>query len=333
MPSSTQPRIGRPRVTSEPGPLWFREIAAGHLASLRRKGRRPNTLTAYKYELRALGHWLDREAIANAEQLTGQQLERWQDFRAGEVVPRTQQIAATAVRAALRWAAIQEPPMAAPTLWLRISTPHTARLLPRPIPRADLKKVIAAIAPRPAPSDLERLRTRALFLVILSSGARISEALSLDRDQLQGRAAMVIQKGGSEKLVLISAAADEAIADYLDARSDKCPALFVEHGPGRAWLAGLANPQPDLQLPWRVRKGVQVAWDHLCLEVGIPRFTSHQIRHTCATELLRQHVDSLVIAKHMGHRDLSSIGGYAEVGLDEREQMLEVLDERMRRAS
>jgi len=160
-----------------------------------------------------------------------------------------------------------------------------------------------------------------MFLLILSSGARISEALSLDRGQLQGRTGKVIQKGGDEKLLVISAAAESAIADYLEARADSCVALFVGHAVQQL-------------VPKRLnKKSSQVDFDHLCEDLGIARFTAHQVRHSCATMLLRQGVDSLVIAKHLGQRGLASIDGYAEVGLDARHEMLEQLDVWIRKAS
>jgi site-specific recombinase XerD len=258
----------------------------------------------------------------DVEQLTGSGIERWQDYRAGVVVPGTQQVSASAIRGALRWAATQEPPLCAPTLWLRLTTPRTARLLPRPIPRADLETILEALGP-PEPRELVRLRTRALFLLILSSGARITEALSLDRGQLQNGSAVVIQKGGSEKLLVVSAAAEVAIADYLAARTDNGRALFGLHRPG-------SEKEDPIRLG---HQGAQWQWTYLCQDLGIKRFTNHQVRHSCATELLRQGVDSLVIAKHLGHRGLGSIAGYAEVGLASRQQMLEVFDARIRRAS
>src|SRR5207237_10175458 len=125
----------------------------------------------------------------------------------------------------------------------------------------------------------------------------------------------VIQKGGSQKLLVLSEAAEVALADYLSARSDSCPALFVYDG---------ARTDEPLSYKEAMR-----GWNRLCAEVGVKRFTNHQIRHSCATELLRQKVDSLVIAKHMGHRDLKAISGYAQVGLDVRHEMLEVFDDRI----
>jgi len=308
------------------GPPWFRDLCASFLRYLVRKGRRPNTAKTYTYAFGDLGAWLDGEGIADAEHLTGSALERWQDTFATTHKASSQHVYAAAARSALKWAAMQEPPLAPPTLWLRLVIPRTPHLLPKPIPQRDLGQLLLALAPFPtieAPTKqyLERLRTRALFFTILSSGMRIFEVLSLDRDQLQDRTATVIQKGGVEKLIVVSKAAEVAIADYLDARADSCDALFVHHDRVR---------ERDTRLS---PSGARTGWNNLCTELGIRRFTSHQIRHSCATELLRQHVDSLVIAKHLGQRGLGAIAGYAEVGLAERHEFLEVLDDKIRRAS
>jgi len=324
-------RMGRPRTMHLPaGPPWWEEWCAGYLAHLARKGRRPNTRKAYLFELRAFGRWLELVSIANPDQLTGAHLDRFQDWRAGQIVPKTQQVSASALRGVFRWASIQAPPLVDATLWLRLTTPRCPARQPRPIPRADLKQIRTVFEARP--DDLVRLGRRALFQVILSSGARITEALSLDREQLDGiPTATVVQKGGREKLLVISATAARAIADYREARRDDCEALFADHTEGRRWLAFAAGQVPP---PARLRiKGAQRGWDELCIELGIKRFTNHQIRHSCATELIRLGNNVVVVAKHMGHRGLASIDGYAEVGLDQREEMLKGLDARTLTAS
>lgn len=221
--------------------------------------------------------------------------------------------------------------MCPPALSFRVTSPRKPTRLPRPIPRAELDAILAELAP--VGGDLVRLRTRALFHTLLSSGARISEVLSLDRDQIRDRSAVVVQKGGSQKLILISETAELAIADYLEARSDGCPALFAFHGYGRHWLSVLAGTHKTLRPSRLTIKGVQWAWDGLSADLGVARWTSHMIRHTCATELLRQGVDSLIVARHLGHTGLQTIATYAEVGLSCRQSMLEVFDQRIRRAS
>ena len=304
-----------------PAPQWWVEVSAGYLRSLARRGRRPNTRRAYTFELLDFGDWLQRTGVEAIIDLTREHIEAWQDDVQTRKAPGTQQVTATAVRGALRWAADQELPMSSPTLWLRVAQCRAPRRKPRPIPLRDLKVLWAYLELAPEANgerlSLLALRTRALFWILFSSGARISEALQLDRDQLQGCAATVIQKGGFEHELVISATAAAAMVDYLAARSDAGRALFVSHKPGRETGKRL------------VRSSEQLSWNHLCRLLGIARFTSHQLRHSCATELVRRHVDSMVVSKHMGHRSLSSLAGYVEIVLDTRREAMAVLDCRM----
>jgi site-specific recombinase XerD len=293
----------------EPG--WWVDLGHGYLRAVARRGGRPNTQRAYSFELRDLGDWLQRAGVVALSDLNRQHIEAWQDEMATRLAPRTQQVAATAVRGALRWAADQDLALSNPSLWLRVEQRRAPRLVPRPIPLRDLK-IIWAYLDAPG-ATLTELRTRALFWVIFSSGARISEALSLTRTSIQDGTALVIQKGGSPHTLMINRKACASIADYLAARKDRTPALFISHDPVRPLAPwGKQDPQPE--------------WDRLCAELHIGRFTSHQIRHSCATELLRRHVDSLVIAKHMGHRGMGAIAGYAEVALESRREAMEALD-------
>jgi site-specific recombinase XerD len=301
------------RVRTQPD--WWLELSAGYLRSLGRLGRRPNTQRAYSYELLDFGEWLDRAGVRSLPELTRRHIECWQDEVHERKAPRTQQVAACAVRGVLRWAADQDLPLSNPSLWLRVVRRRAPRLKPRPIPLTDLQ-LIWAYFESPAsytPSTaLLVLRTRALFWLIFSSGARISEALSLNRISVADGTALVIQKGGSEHRLMISQKAAATMAEYVAARTDPSLALFVSYA--RHPFSRLGQQE------------AQRSWNQLCRDLGIARFTSHQIRHSCATELLRQHIDSLVIAKHMGHRGLGSIEGYAEVGLDSRRLAMEALD-------
>jgi len=290
-------------------PAWWAEISEGYLRSLLRKGRRPNTSRAYAAELRDFGRWLELQRVRSLLELSRKHIEAWQDDIHGRKAPRTQQVASTAVRGLLKWAADEELPMVTPGLWLRIVQRRAPRLIPRPIPLRDLI-VISNYFAAPAPAgteiqSLEHLRTRALFLVILSSGARISEALQLTSAAMGDNTIPVVQKGGSIHMLVISDRARVAARDYLEARPDTRPQLFI--GYDARWPLALLT-----------QKGAQASWDQLCRTLGLARFTSHRIRHSCATEMIRNHVNPVIVAKHMGHRDLASIQGYAEIDLEER---------------
>src|SRR6185437_12283889 len=157
-------------------------------------------------------------------------------------------------------------------LWSRVIPRKVPRRKPRPIPFQDLTLILARFdAWCESNPSLEQLRTRALFLAMLSCGARITEALSLRRASIVDGCAVIEQKGGSEHVLVFSAKALTAIQDYVRARTDADPALFPI-----------------------CYKEAQRGWNRLCIELAIPRFTSHRLRHTCCTELLRRHVGALV---------------------------------------
>ena len=120
----------------------------------------------------------------------------------------------------------------------------------------------------------------------------------------------MVQKGGSKHVLLFSELAVSAAEDYMQARVDDDLALFLGH-PHRVGCAKGSR---------LTHGGADTAWNRLAAELGIGHFSSHSIRHTCATTMLRRRVDSLIIARHMGHRGLATIAGYAEVGLDQRRE-------------
>lgn len=296
-----------------PVPLWWLQISDGYLRSVARRGRRPNTLRAYRFELDDFGSWLQAHEVAELRALLRAHVEAWQDdLRERKALP-TQMVAAAAIRGLLKWAADQELALSSPTLWLRVASPKVPPGVPRPIPARDLATLRHALTPA-EPTDVWRLRTRALFWVTYSSGGRVSEALSLLRHSLSDGAALVIQKGGRAHTLVISATARQAILDYEDHRTDSSKFLFASLRPGR-----LNDP-----LGW---EETQEGWDRLGRELGISRFTTHQIRHSCGTSMRRRGVDIVLIARHLGHRGLRTVMGYLEIELDDRVRAVALLDE------
>lgn len=297
-------------------PGWWSALCEGYLRSLSRRARRPNTLIAYRNELEDFGTWLLEKRIKDLSELKRIHVEDWQDDLQGRKKVSTQGVAATALRGFLKWAADQELELASPTLWLRVATPRVPPPLPNPIPMRDLQIMKRALADA-EPAQLWRLRTRALFWLIYSSGCRISEALSLMRGAFaDGDNTAVIQKGGRRHTLVISEGARQALADYQLLRRDRVPSLF----------ASLDSPGEDQ--PLRKRE-VQESWDLLAAALEVERFTTHQLRHSCATDILRGTGDIMLAAKHLGHRSLQAIQGYAEVAMDKRRQAVASLDGRM----
>ena len=132
--------------------------------------------------------------------------------------------------------------------------PAPAKRLPKALPLSDVEAILEAAG---APGTTLALRDRALLEVLYGTGARISEAVGLDVDDLDETDGTVLLrgKGGKERLVPIGSYAREAVAAYLvrgrpELASTKAPtgsttggALFLNaraagcrgSPPGRCW--------------------------------------------------------------------------------------------------
>ena len=148
------------------------------------------------------------------------------------------------------------------------------------------------------------LRFRALVEALLGSAMRISELLSLQREQVdfQAREAKIVGKGNKERVVFFSERAASWIARYLQTRQDCHSALFVCRG-GNSPLK-----QPDIWRPFsRYRKLAGI----------LKPVTPHLLRHTAATQLLFNGCPVGHIKEILGHERLETTCRYY-LGLDHR---------------
>ena len=180
-----------------------------------------------------------------------------------------------------------------------VDVPKLPERLPKPLADGARDLLLESL---PAESLPEK-RDRAFVLFLLSTGARIAEALRLDRSDWQPGRMRVIGKGDRERIVRITEKARAAMEDYLAARTDPSPALFIGFQPARK--------DSD-----RNRLTVQGA-HHICrqlaLRLGIPPFHPHQMRHTLGTLLQETMGDARLTAETLGHRGLASVAGYTKI--------------------
>lgn len=280
----------------------------GFLASIRRRGLSPATATIYGWALRDLETWLAARGVVDVRELDRELLEGWQDSLQQRLSPKSRAVAATAVRGCLLWAADRD--LVDWRLQRSVVTVRTAKGMPRPIPLKNLRRIVAYLAPRRRGATERELRDRALFTLLLTTGARISEVLRLERAAILEDRPVVVQKGGSQKRLLITPTARQQLLDYLARRPDDLPWLFV-------------TTEARRQLG---RQQVQRAWKLLAGKVGVPRWTSHQLRHTCATEMRRAGISPLVIAEHLGHSNLATLPNYAAIVDEDEGQKIEALE-------
>lgn len=151
------------------------------------------------------------------------------------------------------------------------------------------------------------LRDRALLEVLFSTGLRVSELTSLDRDRVNikdGEFA-VTGKGGRTRVVYLSAEARRWLARYLAQRKDDAKAVFIT-GQGKP-----GSPRFARRLSVRsVQRLVKVC----CRKAGITLPASpHTLRHSFATDLLGHGADLRSVQELLGHKNVATTQIYTHL--------------------
>lgn len=161
-------------------------------------------------------------------------------------------------------------------------------------------------------SDIKTLagaRDRAILEMLFSTGLRVSELCSLNRDiDLSQDELTVRGKGDKVRLVFISSDAKRAVKQYLDQRKDMEEALFVPFGP---------RAEADIRRGNEVRltpRSVERIIKKMAIKAGITKkVTPHVIRHSFATDLLYNGADLRAVQTLLGHANITTTQVYTHV--------------------
>jgi integrase/recombinase XerD len=185
----------------------------------------------------------------------------------------------------------------------------TPPALPRRLPRTlSVDEVDQLLAGRPG-DDAAALRDRALLELLYSTGARISEAVGIDVDDLDERARTVLLrgKGGKQRLVPVGRPALAAVEAY---RVRGRPALAMRGRGTSALLLNARGARLSRQSAFHVlRAAAETA--------GVAREVSpHTLRHCFATHLLAGGADVRVVQELLGHASVATTQLYTHVTVD-----------------
>jgi integrase/recombinase XerD len=195
-----------------------------------------------------------------------------------------------------------------------VRPPAPPRRLPKAISIGDVERLLAA-----AGVGQSALRDRALLELLYATGARISEVVGLDVDDVElsgdsrsSSVAGVIRlngKGGKQRLVPVGSFARDAVDAYL-----------VRARPTLAAAAGHQQPSPALFLNARGgRLTRQGAWGTLraaAVRAGLAEVSPHVLRHSFATHLLDGGADVRVVQELLGHASVTTTQVYTLVTVD-----------------
>lgn len=152
-----------------------------------------------------------------------------------------------------------------------------------------------------ASARLLALRDHALLQTLVSTGLRVAECASLDRDNVRDSGEMPVRgKGNKVRVVFLSPVALMAIKTYLQERFDIDPALFISHGTS-------SNSRLTTRTVQRMIK------KHAALAGLTKRVTPHTLRHSYATDLLANGADVRQVQQLLGHASITTTQVYTHL--------------------
>jgi site-specific recombinase XerD len=268
------------------------------------KGSSPLTIRNYRHYLTRFNEFLSRKKIN--QKLSNINPKTVHDFRlylSGMNLSRkTQGYHAIALRSFLKWLIKNDYQVMAPE---KIDLPKTKDREVKFLNGEQIDRLLNA----PTLSTIQGKRDKAILEVLFSTGLRVSELASLNREKvdLKRREFGITGKGGRARVVFLSARSAEWIEKYLNERKDHYKPLFIRH-------KGKVDPTTtDESMRLSVRS-IQRMLKKYVKKVKLPvDATPHTIRHSYATDLLMAGADMRSVQEMLGHKNISTTQIYTHV--------------------
>ncbi|MBX0328842.1 tyrosine-type recombinase/integrase [Oscillochloris sp. ZM17-4] len=271
----------------------------GDFLADRQRQLRPNSLRAYRADLRIAAAALPQPL----DQITPQHIEAF--LADPKVAPSSARRRGAALSRFFRWAVREEYVDQNPLD--RVEPIPGERRLPRPVPAGDPRQDVAkaiALAPQPF---------RLIFTLLRETGMRIGEALGLNLGDVTiepGREGLRIREAKNKV---------ERVATLGPNSTPKSLRGLRAHTRALASLP-LTTPLFSSNRGTRVSyAAAQYQWARCCTRAGLVepdgslRYTLHQLRHTRGTELIEAGQPLEIVQRVLGHRDIRSTQGYADL--------------------
>lgn len=142
------------------------------------------------------------------------------------------------------------------------------------------------------------LRNKFVVSLLYSSGIRLSEMISLNRDSIKDRSFTVVGKGKKARLCFIDERTENIMNEYLASRNDDCEALIISY-------KNKARMTPT---------NVQLLIKNTAERAGITKkVTPHILRHSFATNFIRNNGNIKYLSVLLGHVSINTTAVYTHV--------------------
>lgn len=275
------------------------------------RGLAKNTLLAYRRDLRNYCDFLQRAQVDDFSQVSEQQVADYAQslVQARGLASSSVARMLAAVRGLHKFLLTEN--QIGQDVASAVKPPKASRRLPKAISVEDVERLLDAAGPSAEATDSVssiRIRDRALLELLYATGARVSEVVNLDLDDLVDPTLVrLFGKGSKERIVPVGGYAQRALHAYL-----------VRIRPG---LAKLGKGTPALFLNQRGgRLSRQSAWQIITDAASEANLQSeispHTLRHSFATHLLEGGADVRVVQELLGHSSVATTQIYTLVTVD-----------------
>jgi integrase/recombinase XerD len=271
------------------------------------RGLSVNTVAAYTRDLAAYDRWMLARGITDVADVTLAHVSEYLRSLATRpdrpLTASSQSRTLSSLRGFHKF--LVEESVLASDVTADLAPPKLPKRLPKAITIEQMAQLLAAVAGE----DDVHVRDRALLELLYATGARITEAVSLNVDDVSGEDGLIRLrgKGGKQRIVPVGSYARAALDAYLvrvrplySARGRATPALFL----------GPRGARVSRQMAWLIiREAGERA--HLSLELS-----PHTFRHSIATHLLAGGADVRVVQELLGHSSVATTQIYTLVTAD-----------------
>ncbi|WP_144796977.1 site-specific tyrosine recombinase XerD [Microbacterium paludicola] len=269
------------------------------------RGLSEHTVGAYRRDLAVYLEWLSAAGIEDTAAVSGAVIARFVGERASQDPPpaatslaRLQSSVRGLHRFLVREGIEPEDPSG------RLRPPKTPQRLPKALTIDQVERLLAA----PSGEDPLGIRDRALLELLYATGARVSEAVGLDVDDLaHGDVLRLRGKGSKERIVPVGSFARDAVDAYL---TRVRPGLAARGRASARLFLGARGAPLSRQSAWLIIRAAAEA-AQITAEVS-----PHTLRHSFATHLLQGGADVRVVQELLGHASVATTQIYTHVSVD-----------------
>jgi site-specific recombinase XerD len=229
-------------------------------------------------------------------------LKNFKDEKGNELSLKTRNYHLIALRAFLKYCVKNDMSTMAPE---KIELPKVPERVVETLDREELERLFKTVS-----ESKNAVRDTAIIETLFSTGLRVSELVSLNRNQVDliRLEFMVRGKGKKPRIVFLSERARDAIKQYLDSREDNFDPLFLNMGKGfkQDILSGEKRRLSRVSVENIVAKNARMSGI-------IKKVTPHTLRHSFATELLSNGADIRSVQEMLGHSSITTTQIYTHI--------------------